>query len=74
MKPTSPEKGELPAGGEEDLYGRALAIVVRDQKASTSYLQRRLQIGYNRAADLIERMERENIVGPRQPRRQNARS
>ncbi len=56
--------GEMPAGGEEDLYGRALAIVVRDQKASTSYLQRRLQIGYNRAADLIERMEREGIVGP----------
>jgi S-DNA-T family DNA segregation ATPase FtsK/SpoIIIE len=36
--------------------------VRRDQKASTSYLQRRLLVGYNRAADLMERMEREGIV------------
>jgi DNA segregation ATPase FtsK/SpoIIIE, S-DNA-T family len=47
---------------EGDLYDRAVAIVLRDRKASTSYLQRRLQIGYNRAADLIERMEREGLV------------
>ena len=46
----------------DDLYDRAVAIVLRDQKASTSYLQRRLGIGYNRAADLIERMEREGVV------------
>ena len=39
-------------------------IVIRDKKASTSYVQRRLQIGYNRAASIIERMEREGIVGP----------
>ncbi len=45
-----------------DLYDRAVAIVRRDQKASTSYLQRRLLVGYNRAADLMERMEREGIV------------
>jgi S-DNA-T family DNA segregation ATPase FtsK/SpoIIIE len=38
--------------------------VHRDQKASTSYLQRRLSIGYNRSADLIERMEREGLVSP----------
>jgi S-DNA-T family DNA segregation ATPase FtsK/SpoIIIE len=50
------------ASGEEDLYARAVAIVRRDQKASTSYLQRRLMVGYNRAADLMERMEREGIV------------
>ena len=49
-------------GEREDLYARAVAIVRRDQKASTSYLQRRLLVGYNRAADLMERMEREGIV------------
>ncbi|MDJ1160283.1 DNA translocase FtsK, partial [Chelatococcus sp. SYSU_G07232] len=47
-----------------DLYDQAVAIVLRDRKASTSYIQRRLQIGYNRAASLMERMEREGIVGP----------
>jgi DNA segregation ATPase FtsK/SpoIIIE, S-DNA-T family len=46
----------------DELYDKALAIVARDRKASTSYIQRRLQIGYNRAARLIERMERENVV------------
>jgi S-DNA-T family DNA segregation ATPase FtsK/SpoIIIE len=50
--------------GPEDLYDRAVAIVLRDRKASTSYLQRRLGIGYNRAADLIERMEREGLISP----------
>ena len=50
--------------GPEDLYQRAVAVVMRDQKASTSYLQRRLLIGYNRAADLIERMEREGLISP----------
>ncbi len=39
-------------------------MVLRDQKASTSYIQRRLQIGYNRAASIMERMEIEGIVGP----------
>ncbi len=46
-----------------DLYDQAVAVVMRDKKASTSYIQRRLQIGYNRAASLMERMEREGIVG-----------
>jgi S-DNA-T family DNA segregation ATPase FtsK/SpoIIIE len=52
-------------GGAEggDLYQQAVQIVTRDRKATTSYLQRRLQIGYNRAASLIERMEREGVVG-----------
>jgi len=51
-------------GGEgNDLYQQAVQIVVRDRKASTSYIQRRLQIGYNRAATLMERMEQEGIVG-----------
>jgi S-DNA-T family DNA segregation ATPase FtsK/SpoIIIE len=46
-----------------DLYQQAVQVVTRDRKASTSYIQRRLQIGYNRAASLIERMEQEGIVG-----------
>jgi S-DNA-T family DNA segregation ATPase FtsK/SpoIIIE len=46
-----------------DLYQQAVQVVLRDRKASTSYIQRRLQIGYNRAASLIERMEHEGIVG-----------
>lgn len=51
-------------GGGGDLFTQAVAIVKRDRKASTSYIQRRLQIGYNRAASLMERMELEGIVGP----------
>jgi S-DNA-T family DNA segregation ATPase FtsK/SpoIIIE len=51
----------LAEGG--DLYQQAVAIVRRDRKASTSYIQRRLQIGYNRAATIMERMEQEGIVG-----------
>jgi S-DNA-T family DNA segregation ATPase FtsK/SpoIIIE len=60
------EAGDMGFGGEEsnDLYDRAVAVVTRDGKASTSYIQRRLQIGYNRAASLIERMEQEGVVGP----------
>jgi S-DNA-T family DNA segregation ATPase FtsK/SpoIIIE len=53
--------GESEGGG--DLYDHAVAVVTRDRKASTSYIQRRLQIGYNRAASLMERMEREGVVG-----------
>jgi len=52
------------ADGGGDLFAQAVAIVKRDRKASTSYIQRRLQIGYNRAASLMERMEQEGIVGP----------
>jgi S-DNA-T family DNA segregation ATPase FtsK/SpoIIIE len=49
-------------GESNDLYDQAVAVVTRDRKASTSYIQRRLQIGYNRAASLIERMEKEGVV------------
>jgi S-DNA-T family DNA segregation ATPase FtsK/SpoIIIE len=51
------------AGDATDLYQQAVQIVTRDRKASTSYIQRRLQIGYNRAASLMERMELEGVVG-----------
>ncbi|KQT77777.1 DNA translocase FtsK [Methylobacterium sp. Leaf466] len=54
--------GGIDAGA--DLYDQAVQVVMRDRKASTSYIQRRLQIGYNRAASLMERMEVEGIVGP----------
>ena len=56
--------GDLYGGSGDDLYDRAVAVVTRDRKASTSYIQRRLQIGYNRAASLIERMEQEGVVSP----------
>jgi len=61
------EAGDFGFGSGEsesnDLYDRAVAVVTRDGKASTSYIQRRLQIGYNRAASLMERMEQEGVVG-----------
>nr|WP_246180230.1 DNA translocase FtsK [Microvirga thermotolerans] len=57
------DQGEFGAPGG-DLYEQAVSIVLRHRKASTSYIQRRLQIGYNRAASLMERMEKEGIVGP----------
>jgi S-DNA-T family DNA segregation ATPase FtsK/SpoIIIE len=47
----------------DDPYDQAVSIVLRDGKASTSYIQRRLGIGYNRAASIIEKMEKEGIVG-----------
>jgi S-DNA-T family DNA segregation ATPase FtsK/SpoIIIE len=62
------DKGAL-SGGEEggDLYSQAVQVVLRDKKCSTSYIQRRLQVGYNKAASLVERMEKEGIVGPSNP-------
>jgi S-DNA-T family DNA segregation ATPase FtsK/SpoIIIE len=55
--------GEGGASGD-DLYDQAVAVVLRDKKVSTSYVQRRLQIGYNKAASLIERMEKEGVISP----------
>ncbi len=66
-----PEVSEIASGerapSDDDLYDRAVAIVMQDRKASISYVQRRLSIGYNRAADLIERMEREGLISPASP-------
>jgi len=61
-----PQDPTLAGGGSEGntLFDQAVAIVARDRKASTSYIQRKLSIGYNRAANLIERMEDEGMIGP----------
>ena len=48
--------------GEDALYDQAVAIVIKDRKCSTSYIQRKLAIGYNKAARLVEQMEDEGIV------------
>ncbi|SFK55523.1 DNA segregation ATPase FtsK/SpoIIIE, S-DNA-T family [Methylocapsa palsarum] len=58
-----PAPGSMDAEEAGDLYDRAVAIVLRDRKCSTSYIQRRLSVGYNKAASLVERMEKEGVVG-----------
>ncbi|MCL2761785.1 MAG: DNA translocase FtsK, partial [Treponema sp.] len=52
--------------GDDPLYDKALEIVLQQGKASASYIQRRLKIGYNRAARLVEEMEQKGVVGPAQ--------
>jgi S-DNA-T family DNA segregation ATPase FtsK/SpoIIIE len=59
------DDGSLPGtggGSGDDLYDKAVAVVCRERKASTSFIQRQLRIGYNSAARLIERMETEGVV------------
>jgi len=58
----APMPGSMDAEEGGDLYDRAVAIVLRDKKCSTSYIQRRLSVGYNKAASLVERMEKEGVV------------
>ena len=59
-----PAIGSMDAEEGGDLYDRAVAIVLRDRKCSTSYIQRRLSVGYNKAASLVEQMETEGVVSP----------
>jgi S-DNA-T family DNA segregation ATPase FtsK/SpoIIIE len=58
------DKSDMAAEDGNDLYDKAVKVILRDMKCSTSYIQRRLGIGYNRAASLVERMEKEGLVGP----------
>ena len=53
------------SGGSDDTYREALQLVINNGGASTSYLQRRLRIGYGKAAALLDRMEDEGIIGPK---------
>ncbi|WP_423811009.1 DNA translocase FtsK [Pseudochrobactrum asaccharolyticum] len=57
------DKSDMGSEDGDDLYEKAVKVVLRDKKCSTSYIQRRLSIGYNRAASLVERMEQEGLVG-----------
>ena len=57
-------KDEAEEQDMDEKYDEALAIVAKDRQASISYIQRRLRIGYNRAARIIETIEREGVVGP----------
>ncbi|WP_137933075.1 DNA translocase FtsK [Mesorhizobium comanense] len=57
------DKGSVAAEDGDASYDEAVKVVLRDKKCSTSYIQRRLGIGYNRAASLVERMEKEGLVG-----------
>ena len=57
------DKGSIATEDGDSSYDEAVKVVVRDKKCSTSYIQRRLGIGYNRAASLVERMEKEGLVG-----------
>jgi S-DNA-T family DNA segregation ATPase FtsK/SpoIIIE len=58
------EDGDGSGGSSDELYDEAVAIVAREGKASTSFIQRHLQIGYNRAARIMEQMEKEGVVSP----------
>ncbi|MEY3197069.1 MAG: hypothetical protein RLZZ59_437 [Pseudomonadota bacterium] len=58
----SVSSGDIDGDDEESLYNQAVQIVKRDRKVSTSYIQRCLRIGYNRAATIVERMERDGVV------------
>jgi S-DNA-T family DNA segregation ATPase FtsK/SpoIIIE len=55
---------DFDAGGDDDMYKDAVRVVVESRKASTSLLQRRLRVGYARAARIIEQMEEQGVIGP----------
>ena len=52
------------SGDDDPMYEEAVRVVARDSRASTSHLQRRLSLGYNRAARMVDQMERDGLVGP----------
>jgi S-DNA-T family DNA segregation ATPase FtsK/SpoIIIE len=54
--------GDDYGGSGDELYDKAVNVVLQDKKVSTSYIQRRLAVGYNKAATLIERMEKEGVI------------
>lgn len=58
----NPFEASLGGDSGDELYDRAVSVVLKHKKASTSFVQRQLQLGYNRAANLIERMEREGLI------------
>lgn len=62
----TPEGGGTSAGGEErdELFDDALKVVCAAGKASTSYLQRKMSVGYNRAAKIMDQLEKANVIGP----------
>lgn len=62
--PAEPKEGDAEAAAREELYQQAITLVLREKNASTSFVQRHLQIGYNLTAWFMERMETEGIVGP----------
>ena len=63
IKDNEASGGENIDGEKDELYHKAVDIIKAEGKASTSFLQRKLQIGYNRAARIMETMEKEGIVG-----------
>ena len=58
------ELGDAPGATGDDLYDQAVAFVAREGKASTSFVQRQFRIGYNRAANIIDTMEKEGVISP----------
>jgi S-DNA-T family DNA segregation ATPase FtsK/SpoIIIE len=58
------ETAEADANGYDEMYDQAVAVVAESRQASISMIQRRLRVGYNRAARMIEKMEQEGVVGP----------
>ncbi len=60
------DKGDAQSGGEGDdpMYKQAVELIMAERKVSTSFLQRRLSIGYNRAARIVDQMEANGLVGP----------
>jgi len=57
----------VPEGNADDLYDQAVALVIKENKVSISYIQRQLRIGYNRAATIVETMEREGVISAASP-------